>query len=80
MDRHLMDLTFPRWSGFTQDYRVLELHGFSDSSKEAYAATVYLRIVSHTYQVTSILLGAKTKVVPLQNPTIPRLELCGTVL
>ena len=50
------------------------LHGFGDASKRAYCAVLYLV----THQVSGIyvqLLTSKTRVAPLKEMTIPRLEL-----
>ena len=51
-----------------------QLHGFADASKRAYCAMVYL--VEETTEGTYVqLLSAKTRVAPLKQLTIPRLEL-----
>ena len=52
----------------------LELHGFCDSSNVAFAAAVYVRVVTSVGMVVN-LLSAKSKVAPLKAVTIPRLEL-----
>ena len=52
--------------------RKFDIHGFSDASKKAYAAVVYLACSSYC-----ILLASKTRVSPLQTTSIPRLELIG---
>ena len=50
------------------------LHGFADASKKAYCAVVYL--VCETGGERSVrLLTSKTRVAPLKETTIPRLEL-----
>ena len=59
---------------------MIQLHGFSDASELAYAAAVYLRIVTIDDVVSVILVMAKTKVAPIKRLTVPRLELCGAVL
>ncbi|XP_050563300.1 uncharacterized protein LOC126912915 [Spodoptera frugiperda] len=46
----------------------------------AYAAVVYCRIVNARAQIHSHLITAKTKVAPIKQISIPRLELCGSVL
>ncbi|XP_055848250.1 uncharacterized protein LOC129913542 [Episyrphus balteatus] len=57
-----------------------ELHAFSDASASAYAAVIYSRyqLPDGTYQIN--ILAAKTRVSPLKQLSIPRLELCGAVL
>ena len=55
------------------------LYVFSDASKKAYCAAIYL--VSETsIRNSSGLLTSETKVAPLKGQTIPRLELLGTVI
>lgn len=67
-----------RWTG-RKPTASCQLHGFCDASQSAYAAVVYLRITdfAHTH-IT--LLAAKTRVAPLKQVTLPRLELCGFAL
>jgi hypothetical protein len=56
-----------------------ELHTFTDASERAYAAVVYLR--SECDGIVDVnLVTARTKVAPLKQQTIPRLELLGAVL
>ncbi|XP_060855155.1 uncharacterized protein LOC132932813 [Metopolophium dirhodum] len=57
-----------------------EIHGFYDSSENAYAAAVHLLArepngISHCQ-----LLMGKSKVAPEKRLSIPRLELCGALL
>ena len=59
---------------------LVELHGFSDASEEAYAAVIYLRMIDAEQQVHTSLITSKTKVAPIKRLTIPRLELCGAHL
>ncbi|KAJ0171792.1 hypothetical protein K1T71_012555 [Dendrolimus kikuchii] len=75
----LVQYRIPRW---LRTYRgdTLELHGFSDASNQAYAAVVYIRVVDQQDDVYSRLVTAKTKVAPIKQVSIPRLELCGAVL
>jgi hypothetical protein len=60
---------FVRISNFHTGVRV-ELHGFSDSSKEVYSAVVYLRLI-YAGAVKVSFLASKTKVAPLKALTIP---------
>ena len=57
-----------------------ELHGFSDASKKAYGAVVFIRTTYQHHPPVISLVTAKTKVAKLEPPTVPRLELCGAVL
>jgi hypothetical protein len=67
-------------SKFNKFYIRDELHGFSDSSQNAYGACTYLRTIDNNGQVHCNLLCAKNKVAPLKTITIPRLELSAAVL
>lgn len=72
-------MQFPRWIG-ARHGATLQLHGFADASESAYGGVVYVRCVMPDGQVRVSLLTAKTKVAPLQQVTLPRLELCAAVL
>ncbi|XP_062701902.1 uncharacterized protein LOC134285339 [Aedes albopictus] len=58
----------------------LELHGFVDASEAAYAAVVYARSVDESGNVTVNIVAAKTKVAPIQQISLPRLELLAAEL
>ncbi|XP_045457504.1 uncharacterized protein LOC123667707 [Melitaea cinxia] len=76
----LKNLKIPRWLNFTQECK-RELHVFSDSSKTAFAAAVYTRVIDRSNRVYVHLLAAKTRVAPIvKEISIPRLELCGATL
>ncbi|GFW61807.1 integrase catalytic domain-containing protein [Trichonephila clavipes] len=55
------------------------LHGFADASSLAYAAAIYCR-QKHNSKIKVQLLITKTKVAPVKQVSIPRLELCGAHL
>lgn len=76
----LTQFRIPRWIKTTEGDQCLELHGFADASQDAYAAVVYARVVDKNGSVHVSLITAKTKVAPIKQVSIPRLELCGAVL
>lgn len=55
----------------------IELHGFCDASKTGYGACIYIRSSDAHDRVLIRLACAKSRVAPLKEITIPRLELCG---
>ena len=57
-----------------------EIHAFSDASKEAIGATVYLREFNNDGVVSVSLLIGRSKMAPTHTTSIPRLELCSAVL
>ena len=63
----------------TDDFKNVFLHGFSDSSKKAYSAVVYLQVESSN-GLLSRVITSKTKVAPIKALTIPRLELLACLL
>ncbi|GFT56543.1 integrase catalytic domain-containing protein [Trichonephila clavipes] len=71
-------LTVPRWVILTAD-NIVELHGFADASSLAYVAAIYCR-QKHNGKIKVQLLVSKTKVAPVKQVSIPRLELCGAHL
>ncbi|CAK1581575.1 unnamed protein product [Parnassius mnemosyne] len=75
----LETINIPRWVHTNADDSV-ELHGFCDASNSAYAAVIYIRVIDSSGAINVSLLTAKTKVAPVKQVSIPRLELCGAVL
>ncbi|KAJ4447477.1 hypothetical protein ANN_09484 [Periplaneta americana] len=57
----------------------IERHGFSDASQTAYGASVYVRSVNREGKTLTRLLCAKSRVAPLKQFSIQRLELCGAL-
>ena len=58
----------------------IQLHGFCDASELAYGGVTYLRALDSNDSIRVALVMAKTKVAPLKNLSMPRLELCGAVI
>ncbi len=56
------------------------LHGFSNASKDAYGAVVYVRQLDRDGRITTSLVISKARVAPLKSLTIPRAELAGAYL
>ena len=73
----LSNKDIPRY--FPKEFKVntIQIHGFSDTSEDAYGGVVYLRMVDSTDTVHTSLVMSKTKVSPIKRLSIPRLELCG---
>ena len=66
-------------SEITDPINQFKLIGFCDVSSKAYAAVVYLCLVSNRRNHLRIL-GSKTRVAPITQNTIPRLELLAALL
>lgn len=62
------------------DKKSVELHGFSDAPIQAYSAVVYLRFVDDSGLTHVSLIASKTRVAPIKQKSLPRLELCGALL
>ncbi|XP_068158453.1 uncharacterized protein [Drosophila tropicalis] len=58
----------------------IELHGFSDASTKAYAAVVYSRVINKDGSISTSIMAAKSRVAPLKQQFLPRLELCAALL
>ncbi|XP_043498669.1 uncharacterized protein LOC122521972 [Polistes fuscatus] len=75
----LARLSIPRWfNTFAQS--MVELHRFDDASQFAMGAVVYLIVNSPSTCANVSLVCSKTKVAPLKQLTIPRLELSAALL
>ncbi|XP_073949020.1 uncharacterized protein [Choristoneura fumiferana] len=76
---HLQDIKLPRWLNMTHCDEDVQLHGFADASTQAYAAVTYLRIVRDGVVYVS-MIASRTKVAPLKQLSVPKLELCAAAL
>ena len=75
------EVNVKRYTFYEVSHNILnvEIHAFADSSKQAYACVVYVRV--HTkVGIRVCLLTSKSKVAPLGETSIPRLELLACVL
>ncbi|XP_045535467.1 uncharacterized protein LOC106721755 [Papilio machaon] len=77
---NLQTIKLPRWLKLHSKNKVVEIHGFADASTTAYAAVAYIRVITEENEVSVDLIAAKTKVAPLKQISVPRLELCAAVL
>jgi len=62
------------------DNHDIQLHGFCDASAVGYGACIYARSVNNNQTTNVRLLCAKSRVAPIKQMTMPRLELCGALL
>jgi hypothetical protein len=60
--------------------KTAELHHFSDASCEGYGQCSYLRLVDDNDKIHCSLVMGKSRVVPLKQVSIPRLELTAAVV
>ena len=73
------DIKVPRWNYFSSQASLFEVHGFADTSKNAYGAANYLRVVQGD-QTYVTMQTAKSKSAPIKWEGIPRLELSAAHL
>ncbi|XP_060085112.1 uncharacterized protein LOC132564475 [Ylistrum balloti] len=78
---HLQDFTIPRiyCSLSVEMSSRVEVHVFSDASKEAVAGVAFIKVFSEDSSEIGFLTG-KAKVAPAHGHTIPRLELRASLL
>ena len=57
-----------------------ELHGFCDASLQGYGACIYLKSIHSSGEIDTNIITSKTRVSPIKEQTIPRLELLSAVL
>ncbi|XP_039311341.1 uncharacterized protein LOC105201279 [Solenopsis invicta] len=73
------EIRIPRWSRAYSPGALIEMHGFADASERAYGAILYLRTIADGRAWLTLLI-AKTRVAPLRQVSLPRLELCAAAL
>ncbi|XP_015121265.1 uncharacterized protein LOC107044033 [Diachasma alloeum] len=73
-------VTVPRWLRLSTETAEIQIHGFADASTVAMSTVVYLRTKNFNNQTSTVQICAKTKVAPIKQITIPRLELTAALL
>ncbi|XP_022807946.1 uncharacterized protein LOC111344944 [Stylophora pistillata] len=63
----------------TEKIASCSLHGFGDASSKAYAAVIYLHVTTTTGSYVKFL-GSRSRVAPVKQETIPRLELLAALI
>jgi hypothetical protein len=76
----LNNISIPRPVKIKGEITTIQIHGFSDASERAFGACVYIRSGSANGKLHSQLLCSKSRVAPVKQVSIPRLELCGAQL
>ncbi|GJQ79178.1 hypothetical protein Trydic_g5426 [Trypoxylus dichotomus] len=76
----LNNLHIPRKVTTFNEFVELQLHGFSDASEKAYGACIYVRATNATGEHVTQLLCSKSRVSQLKRQSLPRLELCASLL
>jgi len=76
----LNEIKIKRFNGRIPEAKLIELHGFADASSEAYGACVYLRVIDNDNNVSVKLLASKSRIAPIKQQSIARLELCAALV
>ncbi|XP_043230776.1 uncharacterized protein LOC122386061 [Amphibalanus amphitrite] len=79
--QHVEDACVPRWYGAPEQEvdAQYELHMFSDASELAFGTVAYIRVLSSGYYHSRFVM-ARTRLAPLRQLSIVRLELQGAVM
>ncbi|XP_073722599.1 uncharacterized protein [Misgurnus anguillicaudatus] len=81
--QHLSCVSFPRPYvpvDVGMDRATHEVHIFSDASEQAYGAVAYLRTTDQDGRTYLSFIIARSRVTPRRTHSIPRLELCGSLI
>ena len=80
-ERALSQLSVPRCYFLSNAVPTqVELHTFSDTSEQAFAAAIYLRAIYRDGSITTRLVASKARVAPMKKQSIPRSELLGALI
>ena len=60
----------------TEEIKMIQLHGFCDSSTEVYCAMIYIRVETFS-SVKLSFLASKTKVARTKISSVPHVDLLG---
>lgn len=60
--------------------KTFQIHGFADASTKGYACCIYIRVTYDNSDISCHLLCSKSRVAPLKQISLPRLELCACLL
>ena len=66
-------------AGVTEPLITTTLYGFCDASTKAYAAVIYLQLITKS-QIIVRFVAAKTRVAPVKQQSIPRMELLSALV
>lgn len=77
----------PRLNGFKirrwlHTYRnsKVQIHAFCDASEKAYGIAIYVRVSNENGDTICSLLSSKSRIAPIKQISIPRLELLAAVM
>jgi len=76
----LNSIPIPRLVKIKDEVTTIQIYGFSDASERAFGACVCIRSDNANGELRSRLLCSKSRVSPMKQISIPRLELCGAQL
>ena len=76
----LKNISIPRLVKIKGEITTIQIHGFCDASERTFGACVYVLSGNANGNLHSQLLCSKSRVSPVKQVSIPRLELCGAQL
>jgi Pao retrotransposon peptidase. len=73
-------LSVPRRLESNDHIAAREFHGFCDASVQGYGTCIYVKSTYISGEIETNLITSKTRVAPIKEQTIPRLELLSALL